>query len=42
MATALADHAQLIALLRAGDGRGFTALLQQHLAAAAAQLRKAR
>jgi DNA-binding GntR family transcriptional regulator len=42
MATALADHAQLISLLRAGDGRGFTALLQQHLAAAAAQLRKAR
>lgn len=42
MATALADHAQLIELLRAGDGREFTLLLRQHLAAAAAQLRKAR
>jgi DNA-binding GntR family transcriptional regulator len=42
MATALADHTRLIELLRTGNGDAFTVLLQQHLAAAAGQLRKAR
>jgi len=42
MTAAVADHDRLVDLLRAGDHEQFAALLDRHLAGAAAQLRNAR